>query len=330
MLELKEVRSVLHTKGEEKMAKNKIAIIGGGHTGSTLAFIIAERTLADVVLLETPKNEKPASGKALDIKESGPILGFNGNVLGTSDYQDIAGADIVVITAGAARKPGMSRDDLIQINENVMAQVTEGIKKYAPESKIIVLTNPVDAMTYAVYKLSGFPKERVLGQSGVLDTARYRTFVSEALNVAQTDVTGLVLGGHGDTMVPLLSTTMVGGVPLRELLVRDKIDAIVERTRKGGAEIVGLLGNGSAYYAPAAAIYEMAAAILNDERRLVPAITYLDGEYGFKDICLGVPTILGANGVEKVVEIELSDEEEQQLRDSADAVEDVKSALKNK
>ncbi|GEP83821.1 malate dehydrogenase [Staphylococcus piscifermentans] len=312
------------------MTKNKIAIIGAGHTGSTLAFIIAERALADVVLLEIPDNEKPARGKALDIKESGPILGFNGSVVGTSNYEDIQGADIVVITAGAARKPGMSRDDLIQINENVMAQVTEGIKKYAPESKIIVLTNPVDAMTYAVYKLSGFPKERVLGQSGILDTARYRTFVSEALDVAQTDVTGLVLGGHGDTMVPILSTTLVGGVPLKALLPQDKIDAIVERTRKGGAEIVGLLGNGSAYYAPAAAIYEMAAAILRDEKRLVPAITYLDGEYGFKDICLGVPTILGANGVEKVVELDLTEDEQHQLQHSAEAVEEVKSALKKK
>lgn len=312
------------------MTKNKIAIIGAGHTGATLAFIIAERALADVVLLEIPDNEKPARGKALDIKESGPILGFNGSVVGTSNYEDIQGADIVVITAGAARKPGMSRDDLIQINENVMAQVTEGIKKYAPESKIIVLTNPVDAMTYAVYKLSGFPKERVLGQSGILDTARYRTFVSEALDVAQTDVTGLVLGGHGDTMVPILSTTLVGGVPLKTLLPQDKIDAIVERTRKGGAEIVGLLGNGSAYYAPAAAIYDMAAAILRDEKRLVPAITYLNGEYGFNDICLGVPTILGANGVEKVVELDLTEDEQRQLQYSADAVEEVKSALKNK
>ncbi|MGN5884138.1 MULTISPECIES: malate dehydrogenase [Staphylococcus] len=312
------------------MSKRKIAIIGAGHTGATLAFIVAERALADVVLLDQPHNEKPAKGKALDISESGPILNFNSKIKGTSDYQDITGADIVVITAGAARKPGMSRDDLIQINEGVMAQVTDGIKTYAPDSTIIVLTNPVDAMTYAVYKLSGFPKNRVLGQSGVLDTARYRTFVSEALNVAQTDVTGLVLGGHGDTMVPLLSTTTVGGVPLTELLEQEKIDAIIDRTRKGGAEIVGLLGNGSAYYAPAAAIYEMAAAILKDEKRLLPSITYLEGEYGFNDICLGVPTILGENGVEQVVETTLNDDEKAQLQASADAVEEVKKALKNK
>ncbi|UXV34648.1 malate dehydrogenase [Staphylococcus sp. IVB6181] len=312
------------------MSKRKIAIIGAGHTGATLAFIVAERALADVVLLDQPHNEKPAKGKALDISESGPILNFNSKIKGTSDYQDITGADIVVITAGAARKPGMSRDDLIQINEGVMAQVTDGIKTYAPDSTIIVLTNPVDAMTYAVYKLSGFPKNRVLGQSGVLDTARYRTFVSEVLNVAQTDVTGLVLGGHGDTMVPLLSTTTVGGVPLTELLEQEKIDAIIDRTRKGGAEIVGLLGNGSAYYAPAAAIYEMAAAILKDEKRLLPSITYLEGEYGFNDICLGVPTILGENGVEQVVETTLNDDEKAQLQASADAVEEVKKALKNK
>ncbi len=317
-------------QGGNRMSKRKIAIIGAGHTGATLAFIVAERALADVVLLDQPHNEKPAKGKALDISESGPILNFNSKIKGTSDYQDITGADIVVITAGAARKPGMSRDDLIQINEGVMAQVTDGIKTYAPDSTIIVLTNPVDAMTYAVYKLSGFPKNRVLGQSGVLDTARYRTFVSEALNVAQTDVTGLVLGGHGDTMVPLLSTTTVGGVPLTELLEQEKIDAIIDRTRKGGAEIVGLLGNGSAYYAPAAAIYEMAAAILKDEKRLLPSITYLEGEYGFNDICLGVPTILGENGVEQVVETTLNDDEKAQLQASADAVEEVKKALKNK
>lgn len=310
------------------MTKRKIAIIGAGNTGSTLAFIVAERGLADVVLLDMPRNEKPAKGKALDIMESGPILNFNNHVKGTSDYEDIAGADILVITAGAARKPGMSRDDLIQINEAVMKQVSEGIKTYAPDSTIIVLTNPVDAMTYAVYQQTGFPKERVLGQSGVLDTARYRTFIGEALNVAQTDVNGLVLGGHGDTMVPLLSTTTVGGIPLDALLSKDQIDQIVERTRKGGAEIVGLLGNGSAYYAPAAAIYEMAAAILNDEKRLLPSITYLDGEYGFSDICLGVPTILGSNGVEKVVEVTLNETEQAQLEASAEAVEEIKAALK--
>lgn len=310
------------------MGKRKVAIIGAGHTGATLAFMLAEKTLADVVLLDKPENEKPACGKALDIAESGPIFNFNNQIKGTSDYQDIAGSDIVVITAGVARKPGMIRDDLIQINESVMTQVTEGIKTYAPDSTIIVLTNPVDAMTYAVYKQSGFPKNRVLGQSGILDTARYRTFIAEALNVARTDVSGLVLGGHGDTMVPLLSTTTVGGVPLTELLAQDKIDAIAERTRKGGAEIVGLLGNGSAYYAPAAAIFEMAAAILKDERRVLPAITYLEGEYGFSDICLGVPTLIGANGVEQVVEMKLSEDEQAQLKASADAVEEVKSALK--
>ncbi|MBO0386117.1 malate dehydrogenase [Staphylococcus simulans] len=310
------------------MGKRKVAIIGAGHTGAILAFMLAEKTLADVVLLDKPENEKPARGKALDISESGPIFNFNNKIKGTSDYQDITGSDIVVITAGVARKPGMSRDDLIQINESVMAQVTEGIKTYAPDSTIIVLTNPVDAMTYAVYKLSGFPKNRVLGQSGILDTARYRTFIAEALDVARTDVSGLVLGGHGDTMVPLLSTTTVGGVPITELLEQDKIDAIVDRTRKGGAEIVGLLGNGSAYYAPAAAIFEMAAAILKDERRVLPAITYLEGEYGFNDICLGVPTLIGENGVEQVIETKLSDDEKAQLKASADAVEEVKSALK--
>lgn len=310
------------------MAKKKISIIGAGNTGATLAFIIAQQELADVVLIDRPHNEGQVKGKALDILESSPVYGFDVNVTGSIDYQDTANSDIVVITAGVPRKPGMSRDDLVQVNEAVMYDVTQEIVTHSPNCKIIVLTNPVDAMTYAVINASGFPKERVIGQSGILDTARYQTFIAEALNVSIKDIRGLVLGGHGDTMVPLVHSTNVNGVPLNKMLDTAQIEHIVERTRKGGAEIVELLGNGSAYYAPASAIYSMLEAILKDQKRLLPSIALLEGEYGFSDICLGVPTILGEQGIERIVELELSEEEQTQLKVSADSVVEVKQSLK--
>lgn len=311
------------------MTKKKISIIGAGNTGATLAFIVAQHELADVVLIDRPDNEGQVKGKALDIFESSPVYGFDAKVTGSVNYADTADSDIVVITAGSPRKPGMSRDDLVQINEKVMFDVTKEIVKYSPDCKIIVLTNPVDAMTYSVLKASGFPKERVIGQSGVLDTARYQSFIAEALNVSIKDIRGLVLGGHGDTMVPLVNSTNVNGVPLHQLLNQTQIEQIVERTRKGGAEIVALLGNGSAYYAPASAVFEMIEAILKDQHRLLPSIALLEGEYGFSDICLGVPTVLSEKGIEIIVELALSDNEQAQLRISADSVEEVKQALKN-
>ncbi|MDW4180291.1 malate dehydrogenase [Staphylococcus saprophyticus] len=311
------------------MTKKKISIIGAGNTGATLAFIVAQHELADVELIDRPDNEGQVKGKALDIFESSPVYGFDAKVTGSVNYADTADSDIVVITAGSPRKPGMSRDDLVQINEKVMFDVTKEIVKYSPDCKIIVLTNPVDAMTYSVLKASGFPKERVIGQSGVLDTARYQSFIAEALNVSIKDIRGLVLGGHGDTMVPLVNSTNVNGVPLHQLLNQTQIEQIVERTRKGGAEIVALLGNGSAYYAPASAVFEMIEAILKDQHRLLPSIALLEGEYGFSDICLGVPTVLSEKGIENIVELALSDNEQAQLRISADSVEEVKQALKN-
>lgn len=310
------------------MTKQKVSIIGAGNTGATLAFIVAQQELADVVLIDRPESEGLVKGKALDILESSPIYGFDVNVTGTIDYTDSANSDVVVITAGVARKPGMSRDDLVQVNEAVMHDVTKEIVKYSPNCKIIVLTNPVDAMTYSVLQASGFPKERVIGQSGVLDTARYQTFIAEALNVSVKDIRGLVLGGHGDTMLPLITSTNVNGVPLNKLLNNTQITQIVERTRKGGAEIVELLGSGSAYYAPASAVYSMVEAILKDQKRLLPSIALLEGEYSFSDICLGVPTILGFKGIERIVELQLSEDEQAQLQVSANAVTEVKKSLK--
>lgn len=307
--------------------RRKVSVIGGGFTGATTALMLAQKELGDVVLVDIPQNEDPTKGKALDMLEAGPVQGFDANIIGTSNYEDTKGSDIVVITAGIARKPGMSRDDLVQTNQKVMKSVTQQIVKYSPDCYIIVLTNPVDAMTYTVFKESGFPKERVIGQSGVLDTARFRTFVAQELNLSVKDITGFVLGGHGDDMVPLIRYSYAGGIPLETLIPKDRLDAIVERTRKGGGEIVGLLGNGSAYYAPAASLVQMVEAILKDQRRVIPAIAYLEGEYGFEGIYLGVPTILGGNGLEKIIELELTEEEKSALKNSADAVKNVMSSL---
>lgn len=262
------------------LKRKKISVIGSGFTGATAAFLAAQKELGDVVIIDLPSAENPTKGKALDMWEASPVQGFDSYVKGSSDYEDTANSDVVLITAGVARKPGMSRDDLVQINQGVMKAVASEIARTSPDATIIVLTNPVDAMTYTVFKESGFPKHRVIGQSGVLDTARFRAFIAEELNVSVKDISALVLGGHGDTMVPLIRYASVGGVPLQSLIPAQRLEEIVQRTRVGGGEIVNLLGNGSAYYAPAAAMVEMAEAIIKDQKRVLPAIAYLEGEYG--------------------------------------------------
>ncbi len=309
------------------ITRRKISVIGSGFTGATTALMIAQKELGDIVIVDIPEMEKPTKGKALDMLEASPVQGFDTNIIGTSDYKDIKDSDVVIITAGIARKPGMSRDDLVNTNASIMKSVAKEIKKYAPETIIIVLSNPVDAMTYTIFKEIGFPKERVIGQSGVLDTARFRTFIAQELNLSVKDITGFVLGGHGDDMVPLIRYSYAGGIPLEKLISKERLDAIVERTRKGGGEIVELLGNGSAYYAPAASITEMTEAILKDQRRVLPTIAYLEGEYGYHDLYLGVPTIIGGNGVEEVIELDLTDEEKSALDKSVESVKNVMKIL---
>ncbi|WP_449355632.1 malate dehydrogenase [Virgibacillus natechei] len=308
--------------------RNKISVIGSGFTGATTALLIAQKELGDVVLVDVPDMEDPTKGKALDMLEASPAQGFDATIQGTSNYADTKDSDLVIITAGIARKPGMTRDDLVNTNAKIMKSVTSEIVKYSPETYIVVLTNPVDAMTYSVFKESGFPKERVIGQSGVLDTSRFRAFVAQELNLSVKDITGFVLGGHGDDMVPLIRYSYAGGIPLEKLISKDRLDEIVERTRKGGGEIVGLLGNGSAYYAPAASITVMAEAILKDQRRVLPSIAYLEGEYGYSDIYLGVPTVLGGKGIEEIIELDLTDGEKEQLDKSAASVKNVLYVLK--
>lgn len=305
----------------------KITVVGAGFTGATTALLLTIKELADVVMLDIPQLEGPTRGKALDMLEATPIEGVDSRVIGTADYADTAGSDLVIITAGVARKPGMSRDDLVSTNAGIVRAVTQQVAEVSPRSTIIVLSNPVDAMTYVAYKASGFPRNRVIGQSGVLDSARFRTFLAQELNVSVEDVTAFVLGGHGDDMVPLTRYSHAGGIPVEVLIPRERLEAIVERTRKGGGEIVQLLGTGSAYYAPAASLAQMAEAILKDKRRILPAIAYLEGEYGYHDICLGVMTVLSGNGLEKVLEIDLTAAEKEALDRSAESVRRVLAAL---
>ncbi|ASV68744.1 malate dehydrogenase [Cytobacillus kochii] len=309
------------------LKRKKVSVIGAGFTGATTAFLLAQKELADVVLVDIPQMENPTKGKALDMLEASPVQGFDANILGTANYEDTKDSDIVVVTAGIARKPGMSREDLVQTNETIMKNVAKEIAQYSPDSLIIVLSNPVDAMTYTIFKETGFPKNRVIGQSGVLDSARFRTFVAQELQISIKDITGFVLGGHGDDMVPLVRYSYAGGVPLEKLISKDRLEQIVDRTRKGGGEIVSLLGNGSAYYAPAAALVEMVEAMIKDQKRILPAIAYLEGEFGYQGIYLGVPTILGANGIEKVIELDLTKEEKVALDQSAESVRQVISIL---
>lgn len=297
----------------------KITVVGAGHVGATLAQRIMDKELANELVLVDILEGVP-QGKALDMWESAPIEGSDCRTIGTNDYEDTRDSDIVVITAGLPRKPGMSREDLLSKNVDIVKSVTERVVKYSPNSILVVVSNPLDAMAWTAWKVSGFEPHRVFGMAGVLDTARYRSFIALELDVSTRDIQALVLGGHGDSMVPLPRYTMVGGIPLTELLPQEKIDAIVERTRKGGGEIVSYLKTGSAFYAPSAATAEMVESIVKDKKRILPGSAYLQGEYGFSGIYLGVPIKIGKNGVEKIFELKLSESERQALANSAEAV----------
>lgn len=306
------------------MAKSKITVVGAGNVGGTTAQRLAERNYADVALVDIV--EGLPQGKALDVLESGPVLGFDSLVEGTNDYSDTAGSDIVIITSGSPRKPGMSRDDLLKTNQDIVSSVTEQVVEHSPDSILVIVANPLDAMCHVALETSGFPRERVVGMAGILDTARYRTFIAQEAEASVQDVYALVLGGHGDTMVPLPSMATVGGVSITELFPEDRIEAIVQRTRQGGAEIVDHM-NTSAFYAPSAAVIEMVDAILLDQKRILPCAAYLQGEYGLEDLFVGVPVKLGAGGIEEVIELELSDAEKSDLENSADSVRELVEVL---
>ena len=313
------------------MARKKIALIGAGQIGGTLAHLIALKELGDVILFDIV--DGVPQGKALDLSQSGPVEGFNSTIKGTSEYKDIAGADVVIVTAGVPRKPGMSRDDLLEINLKVMEQVGAGIAKYAPEAFVICITNPLDAMVWALREFSGLPHNRVVGMAGVLDSARFSHFLADEFQVSARDVTTFVLGGHGDTMVPVVQYSTVAGIPVPDLIkmgrsTKERIDAIVKRTRGGGGEIVALLGTGSAYYAPATSGIAMAEAYLGDQKRLLPCAAFVEGKYGLDGLYVGVPCIIGAGGVEQIVEIELDDEAKANLQVSVDAVKELLVACK--
>ena len=313
------------------MARAKIALIGAGQIGGTLAHLIGLKELGDVVLFDVM--EGLPDGKALDIAEASPINGFDVEYAGTSAYAGIKGADVCIVTAGSPRKPGMSRDDLLEINLKVMEQVGAGIKKYAPEAFVICITNPLDAMVWALQKACGLPKPMVVGMAGVLDSARFRYFLADEFGVSVEDVTAFVLGGHGDSMVPLVRYSTVAGIPLPDLVkmkwtTQARLDEIVKRTREGGAEIVNLLKTGSAYYAPAASAVAMAESFLKDKKRVLPCAAYLNGEYGIKDLYVGVPAVIGARGVERIVEIQLNSAERTMFENSAEAVATLVEACK--
>jgi malate dehydrogenase len=303
----------------------KVTVVGAGNVGATTAQRIAEAELADVVMVDVLADL--ATGKALDMMEAAPVLGFNAKISGGGDYAPTAGSDVCVVTSGLARKPGMSRDDLVAKNTEIIREVTTQLVKYSPDTIIIMVTNPLDAMCEVARRVSGFPRERLIGMAGVLDAARMRWFIADELKVSVEDVDAFVLGGHGDTMVPLPRYATVNGIPLPQLLAADKIEAINTRTRNGGAEIVNYYKQGSAYYAPSAAVLDMVAAILHDKRKILPCAVYLQGEYGLKDLFVGVPALLGRNGMEKVIELELSADEKAALQKSADAVADLVKAL---
>ena len=306
---------------------NKITVVGAGNVGATTAQRLAEKELAKLVVMVDVVEGVP-QGKALDQWESAPIEGFDARVVGTNGYDESANSDIVIITAGIARKPGMSRDDLLNTNAGIVKQVSEQVKRTSPKAIIIMVSNPLDVMCYVAKKVTGFPRERVLGMAGVLDTARYRSFLAEALDVSVEDIQAMVLGGHGDTMVPLVSYTTVSGIPVTQLMDRQKLDAIVDRTRNGGAEIVKFLKTGSAYYAPSSAAVQMAEAIVLDKKRVLPCAAWLEGEYGMSGLFLGVPCKLGRNGLEAILQVELSSKERADLVKSADAVREPMGVLK--
>ena len=313
------------------MARKKIALIGAGNIGGTLAHLAAAKELGDIVLFDVV--EGVPQGKALDLSQCGPVEGFDAKITGTNDYADIAGADVVIVTAGVARKPGMSRDDLLGINLKVMKAVGEGIAANAPDAFVICITNPLDAMVWALQKASGLPHKKVVGMAGVLDSSRFRYFLADEFNVSVEDVTAFVLGGHGDTMVPLTRYSTVAGIPLPDLVKmgwtsQARIDEIVDRTRNGGAEIVNLLKTGSAFYAPAASAIAMAESYLKDKKRVLPCAAYLNGEYGVKDMYVGVPVVIGSKGVERIVEIELGGKDREAFDKSVGAVQGLVDACK--
>ena len=300
------------------MGRKKISIIGAGFVGATAAHWAAEKELGDVVLMDIL--EGIPQGKALDLFEASPIEGFDARVVGTKGYEETEDSDVVIVTSGVPRKPGMSREDLLDINKKIIESVVSQVVEKSPKAILIMVTNPLDTMTYLAYKKSGFPKERVMGMAGVLDTARFRAFIAMELGVSVEDIQTLLLGGHGDEMVPLPRYTTVSGIPLSQLLSKETIDRLVDRTRKGGGEIVNLLKTGSAFYAPSAGAIQMAEAILKDKKRILPCCVYLDGEYGLKDICFGVPIKLGAKGVESIIELQLAEEEKALVAKSAESV----------
>ncbi len=305
------------------MRRAKITVVGAGNVGATTAHWCAAAELGDIVLLDIPQAGDMPKGKALDLMQASPIFGFDATVTGTSDYADTADSDVVVITAGLPRKPGMSRDDLLATNAKIMTAVCEEVKKTSPDAVVIVVSNPLDAMVQRALQVTGFPSQRVIGQAGVLDTARYRTFLAMELGVSVEDISALLLGGHGDTMVPLPSCTTVGGIPVTQLIDPARLEEIVDRTRKGGAEIVGLLKTGSAYYAPAGATAQMVEAVVRDKKRLLPCAAYCDKEYGVGGYYVGVPVVLGTGGVERILELKLSDEESAAFQNSVAAVKEL-------
>jgi malate dehydrogenase len=305
------------------MKRAKITIVGAGNVGATTAHWCAAAELGDIVLLDIPQTEGMPAGKALDLMEASPIVGFDSQVVGTTSYDDTVGSDVVVITAGVPRRPGMSRDDLLSTNANIVGAVAEQIRQTSPESMVIVVSNPLDAMVQRALQVTGFPPERVMGQAGILDTARFRTFLAIELGVSVEDVSAMLLGGHGDTMVPLPSCASVGGIPISQLIEPERLEEIVQRTRDGGAEIVGLLKKGSAYYAPAAATAQMVEAIVRDKKRLVPCAAYCDKPYGVGGYYVGVPVVLGAGGVERIIELQLTDDEQAEFQKSIDAVKEL-------
>jgi malate dehydrogenase len=309
------------------MKRAKISIIGAGNVGATTAMWCARAELGDVVLLDIPETGDMPKGKALDLQQTGPIVGYDVNIKGTTDYSDTTGSDVVVITAGVPRKPGMSRDDLLAINARIVGAVARQIKNTSPEAVVIVVSNPLDVMVQHAWQVTGFPPQRVIGQAGVLDTARFRTFIADELGVSAEDVSAMLLGGHGDTMVPLLSCATVGGIPVTQLIDERRLQEIVQRTRDGGAEIVRLLKTGSAYYAPAAATARMVEAVVRDKRRLIPCAAYCDREYGVGGYYVGVPVVLGDGGVRRIVELNLSESERAAFRKSVDAVKELVHAL---
>ena len=307
--------------------RSKVTVVGAGNVGATAAQRIHQLGYADVVLVDVV--EDLPQGKSLDMLQSGPVLGTDADIVGSNGYEASAGSDVVVITAGIARKPGMSRDDLLLTNMKITASVTQEVVKHSPDCIIIPVTNPLDAMVQNVFQTSGFPRNRVFGMAGILDTARFRTFIAQHLDVSVEDVQAYVLGGHGDDMVPLVRFTTVGGIPITELLDEQTIDGLVQRTRQGGGEIVALLKAGSAFYAPSAAITQMVEAVLLDKKRILPCCVYLEGEYGINGLCVGVPAKLGANGMEQVIQIDLTDEEARALKGSADSVAELVEVMRN-